>query len=63
MNALSPHEWWSTLKSVVYGLSSTLPPLVGGGGERVCESIGKTDLLLYHFDGKHSRESVDLTFS
>ena len=25
MNALSPHKWWSILKSVVFGLSSSLP--------------------------------------
>ena len=32
MNAQSPHKWWSTLKSAVFGLSSSLPPLVDGGG-------------------------------
>ena len=26
----------------------------------MCESVGKADLLLTHFDGKQSRESVDL---
>ena len=26
----------------------------------MCESVGKADLLWDHFDGKHSRESVDL---
>ena len=26
----------------------------------MCESVGKADLLLDHFDGKHCRESVDL---
>ena len=31
-NSQSPHKWWSTLKSAVFGLSSSLPPLVGGGG-------------------------------
>ena len=34
--------------------------LVGGGGGLVCESVGKADLLWDHFDGKQSRESVDL---
>ena len=43
MNAQSPHRWWSTLKSAVFGLSSSLPPLVGGGGGLVCESVGKAD--------------------
>ena len=32
MNAQSPHKWWSTLKSAVFRLSSSLSPLVGGGG-------------------------------
>ena len=45
MNAQSPHKWWSTLKSAVFGLSSSLPPLVGLGGGLVCESVDKADLL------------------
>ena len=28
----------------MFGLSLTLPPHVGGGGELVCESVGKADL-------------------
>ena len=60
MNAQSPHKWWSTLKSAVFGLSLLLPLLVGGGGALVCESVGKDDLLSDHFDGKQSGESVDL---
>ena len=55
LNAQSPHKWWSTLKSAVFGLSSSLPPLVGGGGGLVCESVGKADLRSDHFDGKQSR--------
>ena len=31
MNVQSPHKWWSTLKSVVFGSSSSLPPLISGG--------------------------------
>ena len=60
MNARSPHKWWFTLKSAMFGLSSSLPPLVGGGGGLMCRSVGKADLLSDHFDGKQSRESVDL---
>ena len=44
----------------VFGLSSSFPPLVGGGGGLACESVGKSDLLSDHFDCKQSRESVDL---
>ena len=32
MNAQSPLKWWSTLNSAVFGLSSSLPLLVGGVG-------------------------------
>ena len=60
MNAQSPHKWWSTLKSAVFGVSSSLPPLVGTGGGLECESVGKADLLSDHFNSKQSRESVDL---
>ena len=60
MNAQSPHKWWSTLKSAVFGLSSSLPPLVGRNGGLVCGSVGKADLLSDHFDGKQFRQSVDL---
>ena len=46
----------------MFGLSSSLP-LVSGGGGLVCESVGKTDLPSDHFDGKQSRESVHLPFT
>ena len=35
INAQFSHKWWSTLKSAVFGLSSSFPQLVGGGGRRV----------------------------
>ena len=60
MNVQSPHKWWSTLKSAVFGSSSSLPPLISEGGGLVCMSVGKADLLSDHFDSKQSREAVDL---
>ena len=63
MNAQCLHKWWSTLKSAVFCLSSSLPPLVGGCGGLVCESVGKADLLSCHFEGKQSRKSVDVPFT
>ena len=60
MNVPSPRKWWSTLTSVLFGSSSSLPPLVSEGGGLVKESVGKTDLLSDHFDSKQSREAVDL---
>ena len=60
MNVQSLHRWWSTLKSAMFGLSSLLPPLVGGGGGLVCESVGKANELSDRFNGKLSRKSIDL---
>ena len=60
MSVHCPHKWWSILKSAAFALSSSLPPIVGGGGKLVCESVGQADLLSDNFDGKQSRESVDL---
>ena len=60
MNIQSPNKWWSTLKSAVFGSSSSLLPLVGPSGGLVCKLVGKADLLSDHFDSKQYRESVDL---
>ena len=60
MNVQSPHKWWSTLKSAVFGSSSSLPPHVSEGGGLLCESVGTADLLSDHFDSKQSMEAVDL---
>ena len=62
INTQCPHKWWSRLKSAVFGSSSdsSLPPLIGVGGGLVCESVGKADMLSFHFDGKQSRDPVDL---
>ena len=60
MNVQFSHKWWSTLKSAVFSTSSPLPPLVSEGGGLVCESVGKADLLVDHFDSKQSMEAVYL---
>ena len=62
LNAQCPHTWWSTLKSAVFGSSSdsSVPPLIRAGGGLVCESVGKADMLSAHFNGKQSRDPVDL---
>ena len=36
--------------SAVFCSSLSLPPLVGGGGGLVYESVGKSELLSDHFD-------------
>ena len=49
-------QWWSTLKSAVFGSSSSLHPLVGGVDGLMCVSFCKADLLADNFDSKQSRE-------
>ena len=44
----------------MFGLSSAFPLFVCGGGGLVYEEVGKADLLSGYFDGKQSRQSVDL---
>ena len=58
MNVHSPHQWWSTLKSVVFGSRSSLASLVSECGGLMCESVGKADLLSDHFHSKQSWEAV-----
>ena len=58
--SIPSYKWWSTLKSVMFGTSSSMPPLVSESGGLVCELVGKADLLLDHFDSKQSMEAVDL---
>ena len=45
---------------MVFGSSSSLPPLVSEGGGLVFVSVGKADLMSDHFDSKQSSEAVDL---
>ena len=59
MNVQSPHKWFSTLMSAVFGSNSSLHPLVSEGGGLVCEPVGKVYLLSDHFDSKQSSEAVD----
>ena len=59
MNAQFPDEWFSTLQSAVFGSSTSLPLLFGGGGGLVCGLVGKADLS-DHLDSKRFKESVDL---
>ena len=60
VNLRCPYKWWSTLKSAVFGSSSSLPPLASEGGGLVCESVGEAHLLSDHFYSKQSKEAVDL---
>ena len=47
-------------KSVVFGSSLSLLPLVSEGGGLTCESVGKAVLLSDHFGSKQFRKAVNL---
>ncbi len=53
--ASDPHKWWSTLKSVVFGLRPSLPALLSDTGQLITSPKGKADLLMKHFDSKLCR--------
>ena len=42
------------------GSDPSLPPLIMAVDGLVRESVGKADMLSVHFDGKQSRDTVDL---
>ena len=68
MNTQPRHKSWFTtnllvVQSALFGSSSSLPLLAGGGDGLVCESVGKVYLLSDNFDSKQSRKSVDLPFT
>ena len=44
----------------MFGLSSSHPPLVGGSGGFLCESVAKANCSQQKFDSKQFRAPVDL---
>ena len=45
---------------ITFGLSSSLPALVGGSGGLLCESVGAVDLLSNNFDNTSSPGTASL---
>ena len=58
MNVQFPHKCWSTLKSAVFGSSSSSSPLVSGGFGLVCDRVGW--YMVNCLASRQSKESVDL---
>ena len=56
-NAPNPRKWWSTVKTAVFGASSSLPPLLDRGGKLVRSTDEKSSLLSAYFDTKQCRDS------
>ena len=56
----SANAWWRTLKGHEFGAESDIPPLCSPGRVLVSDPAGKADLLSAWFDGKQSRDIVEL---
>ena len=56
----SANAWWRILKGHVFGAESDIPPLCSPGGALVSDPAGKAELLSTWFDGKQSRDIVEL---
>ena len=55
-----PHKFWSTLKSALFGVDSSMPPLLKADGSVAHCPKEKANLLAGIFDRKQSNECVDL---
>ena len=51
-NAPNPSKWWSTVKTAVFGASSSLPPLADRTGKLVWSADEKASLFSAHLDAK-----------
>ena len=58
-SSVSCHKWWATLKSVVFGVQPSIPPLLGNGGNLISSPESKATLLNAHFDSKQCRDQFD----
>ena len=58
--ATHPHKWWASLKSALFGVDSTLPPIAKPDGTVTYDPTVKADLFSSHFRSKQSQEDVDL---
>ena len=59
-NCDQPHRWWQTLKTSVFGSTSSLPPLISGDGTVVNSPKDKCELLSSAFKAKQSDQVLDL---
>lgn len=57
------HKWWSTLKSALFGVDATVPPLLKPDGSVTHCPKEKATLLADVFDSKQSNEKLELPHS
>ena len=47
--AIFPHKWWSTLKTFLFGVNSSLPPIRTNDGFVTYDPSKKADVFFYGF--------------
>ena len=62
-NAPNSQKRGSIVKTAVFGVSSSLPPLLDRGGNLVWSADEKTPLFSSHFDAKQCRNSFQKPYS
>ena len=55
-----PHKWWQTLKASLFGVSSSIPPLLTSDGSVTNSPQERSQLLSDVFRSKQSDQSLDL---
>ena len=55
-----PHKWWTTLKSALFGVDLSVPPLVKSDGCIAHSPVEKATLFADVFDSKQSAEKLDI---
>ena len=60
LGSTQPHQWWSTLKSALFGVDDGMPPLLKPDGSLTHCPKEKAIMLANDFDGKQSDEVLTL---
>ena len=62
-NAPNPRKRWSTVKTAVFDVSSSFPPLLDRGGRPVWSVDEKASLFSAHFAAKQCTDSLQQLYS
>ena len=58
-----PHAWWAALKSSLFGIEPSIPPLVKPDGSVTYKPLDKACILADSFNSKQNREDIQLPLS
>ena len=58
LSSSDDHKWWSTLKSSLFGVDSSMPPLLNADGSAIYCPKAKAERLADVFDSKQCGESL-----